>query len=98
MMKISLQIAFPLFVFLCGCVRTTPPPPFGAIPSERQLQWHQMKYYAFIHFGPNTFTDKEWGFGDEPESVFNPTQLDCRQWARVDRKSTRLNSSHGYIS
>ena len=86
MMKISLQIAFPLFVFLCGCVRTTPPPPFGAVPSERQLQWHRMKYYAFIHFGPNTFTDKEWGFGDEPESVFNPTQLDCRQWARVAKE------------
>jgi alpha-L-fucosidase len=42
-----------------------------------------MEYYMFVHFTVNTFTDKEWGFGDEKESVFNPTELDCRQWARV---------------
>ncbi len=86
-MTIFFRIALLLLVLLGGCVRTTTPPPFGAVPSERQLQWHRMKYYAFIHFGPNTFTDKEWGYGDEPESVFNPMQLDCRQWARVAKEA-----------
>jgi alpha-L-fucosidase len=54
-----------------------------AKPTRQQIQWHEMEYYLFIHFGPNTFTDKEWGHGDEPEDVFNPTELDCRQWARI---------------
>ena len=53
------------------------------IPSKPQLAWHDMEYYWFTHFGPNTFTDKEWGHGDEPEDIFNPTQLDCRQWAKL---------------
>ena len=37
------------------------PAPYGVLPSPAQLQWQQMEYYMFIHFGPNTFTDKEWG-------------------------------------
>jgi len=53
------------------------------LPTRQQLAWHEMEFYLFMHFGPNTFTDKEWGHGDEPEDVFNPAQLDCRQWARV---------------
>lgn len=54
-----------------------------ALPTRQQIQWHEMEFYLFIHFGPNTFTNKEWGLGDEPENVFNPTELDCRQWARI---------------
>lgn len=49
-------------------------------PTDLQLQWANMEYYLFVHFGPNTFTGLEWGEGKEKEEIFNPTALDCRQW------------------
>jgi alpha-L-fucosidase len=72
-----------LIIFLSACSQVKPPEPFGPVPSERQLAWHEMEYYMFAHFTVNTFTDKEWGYGDEKESVFNPSEMDCRQWAKV---------------
>ena len=53
------------------------------VPTSKQLAWSEMEFYFFIHFGPNTFTDLEWGKGTEKEEVFNPTNLDCRQWCRI---------------
>ena len=53
------------------------------LPTKQQLAWHDMEFYLFMHFGPNTFTDKEWGEGTEQEDIFNPTELDCKQWCRI---------------
>lgn len=59
------------------------PEAYGPIPSENQMKWQEMEYYAFIHLSINTYTDMAWGKGDEDIKMFNPTDLDCRQWARI---------------
>ncbi|MFZ4777147.1 MAG: alpha-L-fucosidase [Terrimicrobiaceae bacterium] len=59
--------------------------PHLSIPSQAQLSWQQTETNAFFHFGLNTFTGREWGDGTESPSVFNPSTLDCLQWARVAR-------------
>src|SRR5579863_2105474 len=53
------------------------------LPNAKQLAWQDKPFYLFVHFGPNTFTDLEWGRGSEKEEVFNPLALDCRQWCRI---------------
>jgi len=68
-------------VIIAGCTAPEPPAPYGAVPSPYQVEWQKLEYYMFIHFGPNTFTNVEWGDGKEDPKVFNPTALDCRQWA-----------------
>lgn len=72
---------------LTGCSNGNTPEPCGPVPSSAQLEWQKMEYYMFIHFGPNTFTDREWGTGGEDPGVFYPTSLDCRQWASTAREA-----------
>ena len=54
-----------------------------AVPSERQLTYEKMEFFCFIHFTVNTFTGSEWGDGKEDASIFNPTELDARQWVKT---------------
>lgn len=63
------------------------PAPFGPLPTQKQVDWHEMEFYAFVHFSLNTFTNKEWGYGDESPELFNPSNLDVRQWARVVKEA-----------
>jgi len=60
--------------------RAAPP---TARPTPQQLAWQRMEMTMFCHFGVNTFTDREWGDGKEDPAIFNPSALDCRQWARA---------------
>lgn len=57
--------------------------PVGVYPTKRQIEWMSREQTIFFHFGINTFTDKEWGDGTEDLSMFNPQELDCRQWIRT---------------
>ena len=82
-LKITFLAILVLFIF--NCFKTSPPKPIGPTPSPQQLAWHELEYYAFVHFNMNTFTGYEWGTGKEDPNLFNPTELDCRQWARVCR-------------
>lgn len=59
------------------------PEPFGALPSARQLAWHEMEMYCLIHYTPTTFQDKEWGFGDADPKIFNPSHFDASQIVRA---------------
>ncbi len=67
--------------------------PVGPVPSDKQLAWHELEFYLFVHFGPNTFTEVEWGDGREPATIFNPTALDTRQWVRI----AKLSGARGII-
>jgi alpha-L-fucosidase len=74
-------------MIVAGCKTTSPgksatytsPAPYGALPNEAQLKWHEMDMYAFVHFTVNTFTNKEWGYGDEDPAIFNPTAFNADQ-------------------
>jgi alpha-L-fucosidase len=67
--------------------KAAPPDPVLPVPSERQIAWQELEFYGFIHFNMNTFSDREWGFGDEKPEQFNPSELDARQWARIAKEA-----------
>ena len=75
-----------------------PPAPYGVLPSERQLHWSELGFYNFLHFTVNTFTDKEWGEGDENPAIFNPSAFDahliCAVLKEAGSKGVILTCKH----
>lgn len=65
--------------------RATAAQPAPPVPTPAQLAWQRDELALFLHFGMNTFTDREWGDGREDPAWFAPTRLDARQWARAAR-------------
>lgn len=85
--KIIWGIMFSSLLIGTSYAQTLAPKPFGPVPNENQMKWQEMEYYSFLHFSLNTFTDQEWGNGDEDVKLFNPKDLDCRQWALVCKEA-----------
>ncbi len=76
-----------IIILTSGKETVTEPKPCGPTPSELQIEHHEMEFYGFIHFSLNTFSNKEWGYGNESPKLFNPKHLDCNQWARVAKEA-----------
>ena len=70
-------------VAACSCGGGRAPEALAPVPSPSQISWQQDEIWAFIHFGPNTVSDSEWGYGDADPAIFNPSRLDCEQWVRT---------------
>jgi len=75
------------FIINVSYAQTKAPAPFGPVPNENQMRWQEMGYYAFVHFSLNTYTDQSWGYGNESVNLFNPKDLDCREWARICKEA-----------
>ena len=84
LISMAVLMAVALYLTSCSSTNEAPPPaPYGPIPTEKQLNWQDMETYAFIHYSLNTYTDQEWGYGNEDPKLFNPSDLDVRQWVKV---------------
>ena len=89
------SLAMALAMASCSSSDVKTPEAILPIPEQKQVEWQQMETYAFIHFGLNTFNDREWGYGDSDPATFNPARLDCEQWAQ-NAGQLRYERRHPY--
>ena len=79
--------ALPLLAMSVLHAAVPPPTPKPPVPTAKQLAWQRLELTMFVHFGINTFTNREWGTGSENPDLFRPSDLDARQWARTAREA-----------
>lgn len=87
MKNLCLAISIALALAFCSCSETPAPAPCEPVPDQRQLDLQNMEMYAFLHYSLNTYTDMEWGYGNERPELFNPSNLDVKQWAQTCKNS-----------
>lgn len=82
-MNYYIALSFLLLGTLSSCLQTETIAAYGPLPTDDQLALQDMEMYAFLHYSLNTYTDQEWGYGDEDPKLFNPSALDTRQWVKT---------------
>lgn len=79
----NLLLACAITMPAIGAHAQNAPAPIAPLPQQKQVDWQKMETYAFVHYGLNTFNDREWGYGDTDPKDFNPSRMDVDQWVRT---------------
>lgn len=87
-MKFSHILLSSVMALAAGTVQAqTAPAPIAPLPQPKQINWQKMETYAFVHYGLNTFNDREWGYGDTDPKAFNPSRMEVDQWVRTFKEA-----------
>ncbi len=87
-MKKILIFLFPLLIGYSVEARSQSDiPPCKVVPTKQQIEYQEMEFIGFIHFNMNTFTGREWGYGNESPKLFNPAELNIDQWVKTAKEA-----------